>query len=395
MRYVYNALREGGYKVLVCAPTGKAARRITEATGAPAKTIHMALQYPRPGDIDPKTGKALDTTTPARGQRNPLDEDIILADEYAMVSQELHRNLVNAMKPGSRICIFGDVHQLPPIETDSKYKSEPSPFSTMLKKFNGYYLKTIHRQGEGSVIVSNGDRILNGFSPIQHDDFKLMFSSDNQIGQLIDRVMELTQAGIDFASLDAQILTPIKISVIGSHALNQRLQQILEGEWADRTPIALPRHEWDAKWPTTVREGSKIIITKNLYAVAYENSDDMGVFNGETGIVLGLSDDGDALRIDLGGRIAVIPYEITQVNYNGKTYTMQPWKDIQLAYAVTTHKAQGSEFQHIIYVMSRSAYRMLNRMNFYTAISRARKSVTVITDQDGLSVSLRTKQAAL
>src|SRR5690606_29136416 len=101
IRIVYNELREAGYSVVLCAPTGKAAKRIYEATGIPALTIHRLLEYPHPGERDEKTGKALATTDPKRNRGNPLPHDIVIADEYAMVNLEVHSNLVHALKSGA------------------------------------------------------------------------------------------------------------------------------------------------------------------------------------------------------------------------------------------------------------------------------------------------------
>ena len=390
MRHVYDALRNAGYKVAGCAPTGKAARRIKEATGIPATTMHMLLQYTHPGEKDPKTGKAAGYSYPKCGPQNPLNLDVVLADEYAMVNQELHRNLVDAMPRGSRLCVFGDINQLPPIENTDKAKSEPTPFKLLLDKFQGIRLETIHRQGEGSSIVSNGDRILKGFYPQPGNDFAMKVT-EKIVSTVEQLVLEGHENGINYGALENQILTPINKSWIGTHALNQRLQQIIEGDWSDREGWDLARHEWDKNYPFHAKVGTKVIITANMYEVEYEGAEPeapRGVFNGETGIVLGLAPDGFSLRVDLGDRIAIFPPMVTRLRSNGQPYNYSLWKDIYPAYAVTTHKAQGSEFKHVIYVMGNSAFRLCNRANFYTGITRARVGVTVVTDQRGLQASL-------
>src|SRR5262245_39068034 len=108
IKNVYSELVQRGYIVSVCAPTGKAARRITQLTGSPARTIHRLLEYPKPGERDPDTGEALNTSQPSRCSSNPLPHHVILADEYAMVGYELDRNLLDALRPGSRLLTFGD-----------------------------------------------------------------------------------------------------------------------------------------------------------------------------------------------------------------------------------------------------------------------------------------------
>lgn len=395
MKHVYNALLDAGYSVAGCAPTGKAARRIRDATGIPAKTIHMLLEYTHPGEKDPKTGVPRGYSYPKRQPSNPLAQDVILADEYAMVNQDLNRNLIDGMKHGARLCVFGDINQLPPIESTDKAKSEPSPFKNILTNpaFTGIVLDTIHRQGEGSAIVSNGARILKGFYPQTAPDFKMNITA-KIVSALQDHVLESLENGIDYGKLDAQILTPQNKSWIGTHALNQMLQQTIEGNWDPAESWDMPRHDWDSKYPFKCRPGTKVIITANMYEVEYEGVDpdvECGVFNGETGIVLGLGNDGFSMRVDLGDRVAILPPIVTRVRSNGQPYQYMLWKDVYPAYAVTTHKAQGSEFKHVTYVMGQATTFMCNRPNFYTAVTRARQAVTVITDQRGLQVSLATK----
>lgn len=399
MRHVYSTLRDAGYSVAGCAPTGKAARRIKEATGIPAKTIHRLLEFTHPGERDPKTGVVAGYSYPKRTRQNPLDYDVILADEYAMVNKELHRDLMNGMKAGARICVFGDVNQLPPIESTDQARASSSPFETLLKDFKGITLTTIHRQGEGSGIVTNGQRILNGFMPTGADDFKVVVT-ELIIDKLLEYLFEMADAGYDFKTLQNQVLTPANISWIGTHALNQKIKQAFVDTSCSDDEVVLPRHDWESKHPVSLHVGDKVMINQNLYEIESEPTDEypngeIGVFNGETGIYVGMHEDGFSLRIDLGDRIGVFPPYVNRVNRYGKTYQYSVWKDIYLAYAVTVHKAQGSEFQNVAYLMSKSVFKLLNRSNFYTAVTRARKSVRVFTDQRGLMTALSTRRPSL
>jgi exodeoxyribonuclease V alpha subunit len=385
IKYIHERLTASGYSVAVACPTGKAAKRVFEATGIRAMTVHRLLAFPHPGERDPKTGKFLDTSMPKRCRADPLVCDFVLIDEYAMVPHTLHRYIIDAMKPGSAIRAFGDLNQLPPIEQSDALRVQPTPFSDLLDRFAGIKLLTIHRQGEGSGVVSNGARIINGWSPLRHPDFNMVMTDDAVI-QLVQTVLELGEKGIDFSTVDNQIITPQNTRWIGTHALNAKLQLMYRPEmdgWYD-----LPRHPW-AKPEERVRVhvGDKVVCTQNNYDIGSNDPEITGMFNGETGIVTEITEFGEVL-IDLGDRIVNVPPEIL-IERNDRHITLKPLKDIQLAYALTTHKCQGSEYQHIIYMMNKSIRGMLNRKNFYTGVTRARKTATVVTDMHGLTAALR------
>ncbi len=383
IKIVYNSLIEAGYNPVIAAPTGKAAKRIREATQAPAQTIHMLLQYTRPGDIDEKTGKPIGTTYPRRDRQNPIDFDHVLVDEYAMVNHELHRNLIDALPPGCRLLVFGDVSQLPPIENIPKYAAMATPFKAALEKFDGVKLAQVHRQSEDSMVLLNAQRINGGYGPkTGSDDFKVTVT-DRPVEALIDAVMK---AGDTFSKLDSQVITPTNKSWIGTEALNQQLQMMLMDN--DRPTVKLDRHKW-AKSELAVGVGDKVIMTKNYYELVGDDGS-VGLFNGEVGIVQELGEYGE-LVIDFDGRIVVVP-PVIQVAFENRVSVVHPHRDLELGYAITTHKAQGSEYQNVIYVMNKSAMFNLNRKNFYTAVSRARKTVHVITDMRSMSTALATRE---
>lgn len=368
MRRVYHAFVDAGHAVALCAPTGKAAKRISEATGIQATTIHKLLEYTHPGDPDEKTGKILGISVPRRGPQRPLDYSVVLGDEYSMVNEELNRALMDAMPSGGLVRVFGDANQLPPIEEGdfNRQGTKPlSPFEKYLKQFPSVTLKNIYRQGEGSGIVKNGHRIINGMCPSQMDDFKITITQQHK-NRIIDYVMT---SGIDFGSLDNQVITPTNKGWIGQVALNVTIQELLQGDKMYSAHV-MPRSKWD-KTNLVLVVGDKVLWTKNDYQLE--------IYNGETGIVTSL--DNDLVTIDFGDRTLAIPPWVEYEGADGERKGYDPRTQLQLAYAITTHKSQGSEYQHVVYMMDKYAFMLQNRANFYTAVTRARKHVHVISDQ--------------
>jgi exodeoxyribonuclease V alpha subunit len=164
IKEVHERLTHHGYRVALAAPTGKAAKRISEATGIKAMTIHRLLDFSSPGEVDPTTGKRSRVPFPRRHSDKPVDYDIVIVDEYAMVPTALHRQLVDALRPGAKLRCFGDINQLPPIDDVDR----ESPFRYLLrtKDFPTVILETLHRHDAGSSIVTNGLRILRGMVPV-------------------------------------------------------------------------------------------------------------------------------------------------------------------------------------------------------------------------------------
>ena len=376
LRRVHNGYTERDKSVVLCAPTGKAAKRITEATGIEARTIHRLLEYPHPGQLDPKTGEALNSTYPSRDRDNPIEYDVVLADEYNMVNTEVHRNLFNALPRGGIIRVFGDANQLPPIESNRRLNERPSPFEELLDTFDGIKLTTIHRQEKDSNIILNGDRIIKGFMPWRKDDFTIKIT-DSPVEFIQDFIMESLDHGIDYASMRCQLITPTHQGWIGTQALNTLLQELLQP--SDQQSIDVARHTWAGGDYIRMYKGEKVIQTINNYA--------LGVFNGEMGIISEI-DEAGYIVVDLGDDKLITVPPLMEIEGKKGTYFKNPQKDLDLAYAITTHKMQGSECDHVAYVMNRSRPFNLNRKNFYTAVTRARKTVTLITDQKALSLSL-------
>lgn len=411
IRQAVSALQQQGIYVAVAAPTGKAARRIKEATGLDAVTLHKLLEYNRPGERDEKTGRALDTTKPKRDRQNPLDQRVIFVDEYAMVNHELHNNLMAALPTGGCVRAFGDINQLPPIE-EWKVKSadgkiEDTPFKKLIEKFDSVVLQRVYRQGEGSEILKAADKIRKGHFPPVNEDLGEFYirMSDRPLDILKMHVRKSLEEGVNYGMIQNQIITPTKKTWVGTQKLNQVLRNILNPNPVQSTP--LERHKWD-KDDLTVGVGDKVVCTSNIYDLRpyferfEEWTDDMvpivsswipcpitkSMLNGETGIITQIYPDG-GMDIDFGDRIVEVPL-VYQEYWSQKDTVIDvcPMRDIDLAFALTTHKCQGSEFQNIVYVLNQSAFFTQSRQNMYTAVTRARSHVLIITDQKSLRLSV-------
>lgn len=376
MKYVADKLQEYGHRVALCALAGKAAKRIKEATGHEAMTIHRLLEYTKPGEKDDE-GRVLEPGVPKRTMLNPLTYNVVLCDEYAMVNHEVHRNLLDALPTGAIVRVFGDRNQLRPIESNAILASQPSPFEDLLKRHRSVVLETIHRQGEGSGIVAAGRRINKGWYPVRAHDFELVVT-DQPVVKLMETITRDDRAGIRYDGINNQIIVPGKRSWIGTKALNQKLMLHYHPELSDKA-TEIPRHDWEGGDKTLLIDvGVKVINGANWYAyypLAPEREDYM--FNGEGGIITDINEFGE-ITIDLGDRTVTVPPSVEVTNKYGKVVFMDPRRDLSLAYAITTHKAQGSEYEHVIYVINKSIQFMCNRQQLYTAVTRARKRTTFI-----------------
>lgn len=359
--------------VILCAPTGKAARRMTEVTGYPALTVHKLLEFPNPKEVDPKTGKSLDPTRPKRHERYPLDFDFIVLDEAAMVNRQLYTDLINAIPRGGKLRMFGDINQLPPIEENQfgAIQGDTPFFSALYKRLpngletKGVVLDKIHRQGEGSGIVKNGLAIIKGMYPSRYPDFRLHPTKFHTtlLLDLLDNV--------DYSTLNNQIIVPGNKGWLGTKKLNAILQAKLNPSFMQHG-MKVARHKWDTT-DLYLAPGDKVINTKNQYDIGIN-----GVMNGETGIVKEITEWQEIL-IDFGEEVISFPTEIVS-EYAGVVFERNPQKDLDLAYAITTHKSQGSEYQNVVYMIDGCHNYVLNRHNFYTGVTRARQAVDCVFD---------------
>lgn len=410
IRKIYEYYLSIGVPCALAAPTGKAARRIKEATGIDAVTIHKLLEYNRPGERDETTGKALDVTKPKRDRVNPLFEKVIIVDEYAMVNHELHNNLLAALPSGGCLRAFGDISQLPPIEEYHVKKNdgqpEETPFQKLIKRDDSVVLEKVYRQGEGSAILNAANKIRRGHQPpIAEDGEFYLKLTDRPLDILRLHVQKSKENGVDYRDIHNQIITPQRTSWTGTQKLNQMLKTILNPK--PEQSIELKRNSWD-KDTCVVGIGDKVVCTSNSYDLRpyferfEEWTEDMvpimsswipcpptkQMLNGETGIITHIYPDG-GMDIDFGDRIVELPHQYQEYwSQRDTVIDVHPSKNIDLAYALTTHKCQGSEFQQVCYVLNKSMTFVQSRQNFYTAVTRARTRVMVICDQQSLRVSV-------
>jgi len=393
MREVDKRLRNAGYIVQASAPTGKAAKRIQEATGLHAMTNHRLLGFGMPTELevedDKGTKKIVQVSTGPKFDRvRNLHHDTLLCDEYAMVNQEINRCLINALKAGARICMFGDVNQLKPIEENRKLDEQPSAFQNALSKFGGITLDTIHRHDAGSGIARNGALILQGRVPRGSDDFTLR-QTDDPVPAVQEFVAVCRDEGHNYADTNHQIVTCMNRSWIGTQRLNLVIQAMF---WNRSEPyMELPRYRIAGKNQPTIRVqiGSKVVYTANTYDLLGDGSGNEYAFNGEVGIVTNISHDEGSVEIDFGDRVVTIPPLIIQVYNDGRVVEQDPRRNIDHAYVLTTHKMQGSEVNHVCYIINKATLWGQSRRNFYTAITRAKQHCTVFFDAQSMAKSTR------
>ena len=245
--------------------------------------------------------------------------------------------------------------------------------------------------------------------PKQTHDFNMTLS-DKPVPLISDYILECEENGISFKSIRNQIITPMKTRFIGTYEMNKLIRNILNP--SSISELGLPRYKWEDKLPVHVSIGDKVVCTENTYDMRdyrerYENwlddympdvrsfiptPESKIMLNGETGVITDILVDG-SLEVDFGDRTVEIPamYEEFWAKQD-RLIDAQPLRSINLAYALTTHKAQGSEYDHIAYLINSSMFYLLSRQNFYTAVTRARKSVQIFTDQRGLQTAIRQTQ---
>jgi exodeoxyribonuclease V alpha subunit len=328
--------RMPGVKVELAAPTGKASKRMAEVTGREARTIHRLLEY-RPG-----VGFQRDAT-------NPLDAALIIVDEASMLDVELGAALFKAIGPHTRLILVGDANQLPPV-------GPGQVFADLLRCDDiipTARLTHIHRSAARSWVNRNAPRVLAG-QPIELErtaDFEFV-----EVGPSID-VLGAVRS-IVLGDLDAQVLIPQRPGVAGIEAANTLLQSALN-------PPKDPKAQVLRREKYVIRVGDAVVQTRNDYRLM--------TFNGECGVVLRI--EAGELDVDYPGRPPV-------------TYDFEQARALELAYAMTVHRSQGSEFRHVVAVIHSTHAYLLSRAIAYTAITRTRDRVTIVGDRSGLRHAL-------
>jgi exodeoxyribonuclease V alpha subunit len=336
-----------GARVRLMAPTGRAAKRLSETTGAEAATIHRALEF------SPQTGGF------RRNASEPLRADVIVIDEMSMVDTFLMYHLLRAVPHGARLVMVGDVHQLPAVGPGNVLKDLMDSGVVPVAR-----LTQIYRQAQQSLIVVNAHRINQGGFPELaglEDDKDFVFIPRQEPaaikGSLLNLVCNELPRRYGFDPVrDIQVITPMHRGAVGVQTLNHELQQRLNGR--------APRFTFGAR---VFRRGDKVMQLRNNY---YKE-----VFNGDIGQVTGLNPATGQLLVEFDGRTVA--------------YDPGEGEEITLAYAVTVHKAQGSEFPGVLLVLTTHHYLLLQRNLLYTALTRGRRLVVLLGTKKALAMAIK------
>lgn len=359
--HVFNELRRKRISTVLCAPTGRAAKRVQELTGITAKTIHRLLEFPQPDEfeeIDPEH-----INEPKRNKDNPLIEKVVIVDESSMIGPTLFRQLMDALPRGGAVRFFGDNNQLPPVE-----EGEP-PFISVLKKFPSIELMFNFRSDDA--IVGNAVRILHGRIPVTNPQFQVQYS-ENPIDTMLKMVSK------EFMDESCQIIMPTRKGKYGTMRVNPSLQV----RFNKRGPmLLLDRYDEDE---------AKLVLRKNDKFLWVKNDYKLEMFNGEIGTVDSIDGEDGSFKLRMQDRVVEVPARMkTYSPWHRHVIDYDPRKQVELGYAITTHKSQGSEFHTIIYCITKGQAYLLNRRNFYTAITRAKKNVIIITDRRAMGLSMK------
>jgi exodeoxyribonuclease V alpha subunit len=322
------------------------------------------LEFPQPEDEDEK-GEPV-SPDPRRNRNKRLYERVVYVDESSMLSQQLYEQLMEALPNNGRIRFFGDNEQLPPVD-------KGSPFEELLKTRPFKRLTRCFRSDDE--ILFNAERIRVGRLPVRNDRFEIIYT-EKPIMQLIGfTTKEITHRGV-------QIIMPTRNGNYGTNRVNPSLQLKFNPTGDLLRVERKAKILREAPPPIALRGGDKFLWNQNDYHLK--------LFNGDLGYIDWVNSEDGSLQISTEDRQMVIPPFIqTYSPFHGSVIHYDPRKKIELGYAVTTHKAQGSEFDTVIYCMTRAAPRMLNRRNFYTAVTRAKHNVIVICDRMAMTKSMR------
>lgn len=341
---IIAALKAMGLRILLAAPTGRAAKRMSEATGMEAKTIHRLLEY------NPKDGYK-------RNDDNPLEGDALIVDECSMIDLLLMNNLMKAIPAGMRLVLVGDIDQLPSVGAGNVLRDIIDS-----KRIPVIRLTRIFRQAQESRIVMSAHAINKGVFPDtsngKHTDFFFIQQEDPE--QAVDTIVKLVKERLPNAykrpTSDIQVLTPMQRGVVGAANLNMALQTVL-----NPGQVSLNRSGY------SFRQGDRVMQLRNNY--------DKEVFNGDLGYIE---------RVDMEDRTLFVCFDGRTVEYD-----VSELDELTLAYATTIHKSQGSEYPIVVMPVLMTHYVMLQRNLIYTGITRAKKICVLVGTKKALSFAIR------
>ena len=361
-----------GLDLYLAAPTGRAAKRMTETTGCEAQTIHRLLEVNGNPEEEGPSGFT-------RNEENPLEADVIIIDEMSMVDLPLMYALLGAIVPGTRLVLVGDRNQLPSVGPGSVLKDiiDSDCFPVVM-------LSKIFRQAEESDIVVNAHKINRGEAVVldnkSRDFFFLKRQDPNMIiSNVITLVQQKMPKYVNARPYDIQVLTPMRKGLLGVERLNRILQEYLNPPAKDKK-----EKEYGER---LFREGDKVMQIKNNYQLEWEVTTrygmtvdkGLGIFNGDMGII---------------GEINTYEETVT-VEFDEKRKVKYPFTlldELELAYAITIHKAQGSEYPAVVIPLLQGPRQLYNRNLLYTAVTRAKKCVTLVGSDTVFQEMIRNTQ---
>ena len=347
-----------GLDIFLAAPTGRAAKRMSETTGFEARTIHRMLELN--GGMEGNAGFE-------RNEQNPLETDVIIIDEMSMVDISLMYSLLKAVVAGTRLILVGDVNQLPSVGPGSVLKDIINS-----ERFHTVKLQKIFRQASTSDIIVNAHKI-NGGEEVNLDNksmdffFLKRYEADKIINVTLQLIKQKLPKYVDAGEYDIQVLTPMRKGLLGVERLNGILQMYLN------PPDKRKREKEHGS--RIFREGDKVMQIKNNYQMEWEIRSRFGIsiekgtgiFNGDTGIIEEINEFAETMTISFDeGRMVEYPFKQLE--------------ELELAYAVTIHKSQGSEYPAVVIPLLSGPRMLLNRNLLYTAVTRAKKCVTIVGD---------------
>lgn len=361
-----------GMSILLAAPTGRAAKRMTEATGYEAQTIHRLLEVSGNPEEEGNVNGFL------RNRDNPLETDVLIIDEMSMVDLTLMHALLTAVVPGTRLILVGDVNQLPSVGPGSVLKD-----TIASNKFHVVTLTKIFRQAGESDIVLNAHKINAGERVIINNKSRDFFflkrqEADVIIGVVITLIQKKLPKYVDASPFDIQVMTPTRKGLLGVERLNVILQRYLN-------PPDPKKEEKEANG-RIFRTGDKVMQIKNNYQLEWEVctkygvtvDKGMGIFNGDMGIIREISSYKETLTVEYDEKRQVeYPFELLD--------------ELELAYAITVHKSQGSEYPAVVIPLLPGPKLLYNRNLLYTAVTRAKKCLTIVGSEDTFQEMIKNK----
>lgn len=364
---IISLYEQHGLNVMIAAPTGRAAKRISDLTGYEARTIHRML-----GVLGENAGK----TKFDHNEDNPLQCDLLIIDEMSMVDTLLFESLLRGLKLSCRLIMVGDSDQLPSVGAGNVLKdmidSDKIPYVKLTEIF---------RQAQESCIVTNAHKILNGEMPdLSRVDSDFFFMPRQDYDTAAETIMQLVKtrlpAAYEFAPIDdIQVLSPSRKGVLGVVELNRRLQEELNPHKSGQYEVKNLSY--------TFRAGDKVMQIKNNYDIVWRRGEEngAGIFNGDIGVIEEIRRGEAAVHVSFEGRKVI--------------YSTEMLDQLELAYAITVHKSQGSEFPAVVIPIIGGFEKLYYRSLLYTAVTRAKKILIIVGSQNSIRYMIQNDRRAL